>query len=64
MGYQGATIKPIALLAVKTAYEECKLHGVPVIGQGGISSVEDAIEFLLVGTTAVSLGTACLQMSC
>ena len=57
-GLSGAAIKPIALLAVKTAYEECKLHGVPIIGQGGISSVEDAIEFLLVGATAVGLGTA------
>ncbi len=56
-GLSGPAIKPIALLAVKTVYEVCKPHGAPIIGQGGIVSAEDAIEFLLVGATAVGLGT-------
>ena len=36
----------------------CRPHGVPIIGQGGIASAADAIEFLLAGATAVGIGTA------
>ena len=57
-GLSGSAIKPIALLAVKTIYEVCRPYGIPIIGQGGIASAEDAIEFLLVGATAVGVGTA------
>ena len=35
-----------------------KQHNIPIIGQGGINSAEDAIEFLLAGATTVGLGTA------
>jgi dihydroorotate dehydrogenase (NAD+) catalytic subunit len=33
-------------------------HGIPIIGQGGIASANDAVEFLLAGATAVGVGTA------
>jgi dihydroorotate dehydrogenase (NAD+) catalytic subunit len=36
----------------------CKPHGIPIIGQGGITTVSDAIEFLIAGATAVGIGTA------
>jgi dihydroorotate dehydrogenase (NAD+) catalytic subunit len=36
----------------------CKPHNIPIIGQGGITTAEDAIEFLLAGATAVGVGTA------
>ena len=57
-GLSGPAIKPIALLKVHQVYEVCRAHGVPIIGQGGIASAEDAIEFLLAGATAVGIGTA------
>ena len=57
-GLSGPAIKPIALLKVHQVYEVCRPHGVPIIGQGGIASAADAIEFLLAGATAVGIGTA------
>ena len=54
----GPAIKPIALLKVHQVYEVCRPYGVPIIGQGGIASAADAIEFLLAGATAVGIGTA------
>ncbi|MDQ3773865.1 MAG: dihydroorotate dehydrogenase [Pseudomonadota bacterium] len=57
-GLSGPAIKPIALLKVHQIYEVCRPHGVPIIGQGGIASPADAIEFLLAGATAVGIGTA------
>jgi dihydroorotate dehydrogenase (NAD+) catalytic subunit len=35
-----------------------KSHGVPIIGQGGITTAEDALEFLITGASAVGIGTA------
>jgi dihydroorotate dehydrogenase (NAD+) catalytic subunit len=57
-GLSGPAIKPIALLKVRQVYDVAKLHNVPIIGQGGIVSAHDAIEFLLAGATAIGIGTA------
>ena len=54
-GLSGPAIKPIALRQVWQVVQVCK---VPVIGLGGIVSVEDALEFLIVGAKAVQVGTA------
>ncbi|MFU0783949.1 MAG: dihydroorotate dehydrogenase [Thermoanaerobacterium thermosaccharolyticum] len=53
-GLSGPAVKPIAL---KHVYEAKKAVSIPVIGMGGISSAEDAIEFMIVGATAVAIGT-------
>lgn len=57
-GLSGPAIKPIALLKVHQVYQVAKQHDVPVIGQGGITTVEDAIEFMLAGAATVGIGTA------
>lgn len=57
-GLSGPAIKPIALLKVHQVYQVCKDHDIPIIGQGGITSAEDAIEFLIAGATTVGVGTA------
>jgi dihydroorotate dehydrogenase (NAD+) catalytic subunit len=57
-GLSGPAIKPIALLKVHQVYQVTREHGVPIIGQGGITTAEDAIEFLLAGADAVGIGTA------
>jgi dihydroorotate dehydrogenase (NAD+) catalytic subunit len=54
-GLSGPAIKPFA---VRMVYETAKAVKVPVIGMGGVSTPEDAIEFLLAGATAVGVGTA------
>ncbi len=54
-GMSGPAIKPIAVRMVYQAANAVKL---PIIGMGGIATAEDAIEFLLAGATAVSVGTA------
>jgi len=56
-GLSGPAIKPIALLKVHDVYKVCKPHNIPIIGQGGVVNVTDAIEFLLAGATTVGLGT-------
>jgi dihydroorotate dehydrogenase (NAD+) catalytic subunit len=57
-GLSGPAIKPIALLKVHQVYQEARKHAVPIIGQGGITSPEDALEFLIAGAAAVGIGTA------
>jgi dihydroorotate dehydrogenase (NAD+) catalytic subunit len=54
-GLSGPAIKPIALRMV---WQVIKASNVPVIGLGGIVSVEDALEFLIVGAKAIQVGTA------
>jgi dihydroorotate dehydrogenase (NAD+) catalytic subunit len=54
-GLSGPAIKPVALYMVWECYEEVDI---PIIGAGGISTVQDAIEFLLAGAHAVQVGTA------
>jgi dihydroorotate dehydrogenase (NAD+) catalytic subunit len=56
-GLSGPAIKPIALLKVFQVYQVCKPLGIPIIGQGGVASATDAIEFMLAGATAVGVGT-------
>ncbi len=57
-GLSGPAIKPVALLKVHQVYQVCREHGIPIIGQGGISSAEDALEFLIAGASAIGIGTA------
>lgn len=57
-GLSGPAIKPIALLKVHQVYQVCKAHKVPIIGQGGITTAQDAIEFLIAGATGIGVGTA------
>jgi dihydroorotate dehydrogenase (NAD+) catalytic subunit len=57
-GLSGPAIKPIALLKVHQVYQVCKPHGIPIIGQGGIVTANDAIEFLLAGAAVIGVGTA------
>ena len=54
-GLSGPAIKPIA---VRMVYQVCHAVDVPVIGMGGITTWEDAIEFIMAGATMVSVGTA------
>ena len=54
-GLSGPAIKPIALAKV---YEAAQVVSLPIIGIGGIMTAEDALQFLLVGATAVQVGTA------
>ena len=57
-GLSGPAIKPIALLKVHQVYQVSKSHNVPIIGQGGIVSANDAIEFIIAGADTVGIGTA------
>ncbi|HYQ72213.1 MAG TPA: dihydroorotate dehydrogenase [Gammaproteobacteria bacterium] len=57
-GLSGPAIKPVALLKVHQVHQVCKPHGIPIIGQGGITSASDALEFLIAGATTVGIGTA------
>jgi dihydroorotate dehydrogenase (NAD+) catalytic subunit len=54
-GLSGPAIKPIA---VRMVWEAARSVGIPVMGLGGITTPEDALEFLLAGATAVQVGTA------
>lgn len=54
-GMSGPAVKPVA---VRMVYQASNAVKIPVIGMGGISCAEDAIEFILAGATAVSVGTA------
>ncbi len=56
-GLSGPAIKPIALLKVHQVFQVCRPHDIPIIGQGGVASAEDALEFLIAGATAVGVGT-------
>lgn len=54
-GMSGPAVKPVA---VRMVYQVAKAVDVPIIGMGGISNAEDAIEFIMAGATGVSIGTA------
>ena len=54
-GLSGSAIKPVALYMV---YEVAKSVNIPIIGCGGITNAEDAIEFFMAGATAIEVGTA------
>ncbi len=53
-GFSGPAVKPVA---VRMVYEASHAIKIPVIGMGGISDADDAIEFILAGATAVAVGT-------
>jgi len=57
-GLSGPAIKPIALLKTQQVYAVASRHDVPIIGQGGITTPNDAIEFLIAGAATVGVGTA------
>jgi dihydroorotate dehydrogenase (NAD+) catalytic subunit len=57
-GLSGPAIKPIALLKVHQVHQVARHHGVPIIGQGGIVTASDALEFIIAGASAVGIGTA------
>ena len=54
-GLSGPAIKPIALRMV---HEVCKNVSIPVMGMGGITTAQDAIEFIMAGATCIQVGTA------
>lgn len=54
-GLSGPAIKPVA---VRMVYQVANAVALPIIGMGGIMNVEDALEFIMAGATAVSVGTA------
>jgi dihydroorotate dehydrogenase (NAD+) catalytic subunit len=54
-GLSGPAIRPIAVLAV---YETARAVKIPIVGQGGIETTADAVEFFLAGASAISIGTA------
>jgi dihydroorotate dehydrogenase (NAD+) catalytic subunit len=58
-GFSGPAIKPMAIYLVHKVWREvARDAGVPIIGMGGVWTWQDAIEFMLAGATAVSVGTA------
>lgn len=54
-GMSGPAVKPVA---VRMVYQVANAVSLPIIGMGGIASAEDALEFIMAGATAVSVGTA------
>jgi dihydroorotate dehydrogenase (NAD+) catalytic subunit len=57
-GLSGPAIKPIALLKVHQVHQVAKKHNIPIIGQGGVATARDALEFIIAGASAVGVGTA------
>ncbi|MEJ6558965.1 MAG: dihydroorotate dehydrogenase [Candidatus Thioglobus sp.] len=57
-GLSGPAIKPVALLKVHQVYQVSKKYNVPIIGQGGIMTANDAIEFIIAGASTIGIGTA------
>jgi len=57
-GLSGPAIKPIALLKVHQVYEVAGPKKIPIIGQGGICTAEDAIEFMIAGASTIGIGTS------
>lgn len=54
-GMSGPAVKPVA---VRMVYETAGVVNIPIIGMGGITDYKDAVEFLLAGANAISIGTA------
>ena len=57
-GLSGPAIKPVALLKVHQVYQVSKKYNIPIIGQGGIMTANDAIEFIIAGASTIGIGTA------
>ncbi len=60
-GLSGPAIRPVA---VRMVYQTASAMDLPIIGMGGIMTAEDALEFILAGATAVSVGTANFHDPC
>lgn len=60
-GMSGPAVKPVA---VRMVYQVAQAVSLPIIGMGGISTAEDALEFIMAGATAVSVGTANFYNPC
>jgi dihydroorotate dehydrogenase (NAD+) catalytic subunit len=56
-GLSGPAIKPVALWKIHQIRHMAEKHGISILGQGGISDAEDAIEFAIAGSDAIGLGT-------
>ncbi len=56
-GLSGPAIKPVALWKIHQTRAVAAAHNIPILGQGGITSAKDAIEFAIVGADAIGLGT-------
>ena len=54
-GFSGPAIKPVALRCVSQIFRAVKI---PIIGVGGIASLDDVMEFIVAGASAVEIGTA------
>jgi len=57
-GLSGPAIKPIALLKVQQVYQIAGPRNIPIIGQGGITTANDALEFMIAGASTIGVGTA------
>lgn len=57
-GLSGPAIKPIALLKVQQVYQIAGPRNIPIIGQGGITTADDALEFMIAGASTIGVGTA------
>ncbi|MCP5141091.1 MAG: dihydroorotate dehydrogenase [Gammaproteobacteria bacterium] len=57
-GLSGPAIKPVAVLKTHQVHQVARRHGIPIIGQGGITSAADALEFIIAGASAIGVGTA------
>jgi len=56
-GLSGPAIKPVALWKVHQVRQVAAKHNIPILGQGGITTAKDAIEFAIAGSDAIGLGT-------
>jgi dihydroorotate dehydrogenase (NAD+) catalytic subunit len=56
-GLSGPAIKPVALWKIHQVRQVCAAHGIPILGQGGITTAQDALEFAIVGADTLGLGT-------
>ena len=56
-GLSGPAIKPVALWKLHQVRQVAAKHDIPILGQGGITTAEDAIDFAIVGSSAVGVGT-------
>jgi len=56
-GLSGPAIKPVALWKIHQTRAVAAAHNIPILGQGGITSAQDAIEFAIVGSDAIGVGT-------
>ena len=56
-GLSGPAIKPVALWKIHQTRAVATRHNIPVLGQGGITTAKDALEFAIVGSDAIGLGT-------